>query len=173
MTTVAQHIAATDSAICTNIATLTNQRELLSQNVLSQLRNLVEGVAVRLRTGRGESEYDYPAIEAALSWVKADGRLNFVTKFHALLQPSASHYTFDGDTSERLMLRYYVYLLRLRILLHDWTGVEILNNLEAFPLDEDPALAEYHEKIASEIGIPGRATSDRRDRFYIHKTAHS
>jgi hypothetical protein len=170
MATVAQHIAATDSAICTNIATLPNQRDLLSQNVLGQLRNLVEGVAVRLHTGSGDTEHDYAAIEAALAWVKSNARLNFVTKFHTLLQPSASHYTFDGDTSERLMLRYFVYMLRLRTLLHDQTGVAILNNLEAFPLDQDPALAEYHRKIATEIGKPGRATSDRRDRFYIHKT---
>lgn len=170
MATVAKHITATDSAICTNIATLTNQRDLLSQNVLSQLRNLVEGVAVLLHTGDGDTEHDYPAIKAALKWVGEEGRLNFVFEFHNLLRPSASHYTFDGDTSERLMLRYYVYMLRLRALLHDRTGVAILNNLEAFPLDQDPALAEYHRKIATEIGKPGRATSDRRDRFYIHKT---
>lgn len=170
MATVAQHIAATDSAICTNIATLTSHRDLLSQNVLSQLRNLVEGVAVRLHTESADTEHDYVAIEAALAWVKANGRLNFVTKFHALLQPSTSHYTFDGDTSERLMLRYYEYMLRLRNLLRDQAGVDVLGNLEAFPLDQDPALAEYHEKIAVEIDNPGRATSDRRDRYYIHKT---
>lgn len=170
MTTVAQHIAATDSAICANIAKLTNQRDLLSQNVLSQLRNLVEGVAVQLHTGDGDAEYKYSAIEAALTWVRANGRLNFVTKFHTLLQPSASHYTFDGDTSERLMLRYYEYMLRLRTLLHDQTGLTVLGNLEDFPLDQDPALAEYHERIAAEIDTPRRATSARRDRFYIHKT---
>jgi len=170
LTTVAQHIAATDSAICANIAKLTNQRDLLSQNVLSQLRNLVEGVAVQLHTGDGDAEYKYSAIEAALTWVRANGRLNFVTKFHTLLQPSASHYTFDGDTSERLMLRYYEYMLRLRTLLHDQTGLTVLGNLEDFPLDQDPALAEYHERIAAEIDTPRRATSARRDRFYIHKT---
>jgi hypothetical protein len=170
MATVAEHIGAADSAICTNIATLTSQRDLLSQNVLSQLRNLVEGVAVRLHTGDGDTEYNYDAIEAALAWVRANGRLNFVTRFHTLLQPSASHYTFDGDTSERLMLRYYECMLRLRTLLRDQTGVGILRNLESFPLDQDPALAAYHQKIAAEIGKPGRATSDRCDRYYIHKS---
>lgn len=170
MATVAQHISATDSAICANIATLTSQRDLLSQNVLSQLRNLVEGVAVHLHTGDGQAEYNYDAIEAALTWMRANGRLNFVTKFHTLLQPSASHYTFDGDTSERLMLRYYEYMVRLRTMLRDQAGVAILDNLELFPLDQDPALAEYHQKVAGEIDKPGRATSDRWDRYYIHKT---
>lgn len=87
--------------------------------MLGQLRNLVEGVAVQLHAGNGDVQYNYGAIEAALTWVRATGRLNFVTKFHTLLQPSVSHYTFDGDTSERLMLRYYEYMLRLRTLLHD------------------------------------------------------
>jgi len=170
LSNVAQHIAASDSAICGNIATLTSQRDLLAQNVLSQLRNLVEGVAVRLHTGDPNATYDYDAIETSLAWVRGNGRLNFVSKFHTLLQPSVSHYTFDGDTSERLMLRYYEYMLRLRKLLKEQTGDTVLHNLEAFPLDQDPALAEYHEKIAAAIAVPGRATSARRDRYYIHKT---
>lgn len=170
MASVAEHIEAADAVICANIAALPNQRDLLSQNVLGQLRNLVEGVAVRLHAGSGEVMYDYDAIEGALAWVKANGRLNFVTKFHTLLKPSVSHYTFDGDTSERLMLRYYEYMLRLRTLLYNEAGVAVLGNLELFPLDQDPALAEYHEKIAVEIDKPGVATSARHDRFYIHKT---
>jgi len=170
LATVAEHVRAADAVICANIAKLPSQRDLLSQNVLGQLRNLVEGVAVRLHSASGDVEYNYDAIESALSWVKANGRLNFVTKFHTLLQPSVSHYTFDGDTSERLMLRYYEYMLRLRTLLYKEAGVKVLDNLELFPLDQDPALAEYHEKIAVEIDKPGRATSARHDRFYIHKT---
>ena len=79
MSTVAEHIEAADAVICANIATLPSQRDLVSQNVLGQLRNLVEGVAVRLHAASGEVEYNYDAIEGALSWVKANGRLNFVT----------------------------------------------------------------------------------------------
>jgi hypothetical protein len=31
-------------------------------------------------------------------------------KFHDLLKISTSHYTLDGDASERLMLKYYEYI---------------------------------------------------------------
>ena len=41
MTTVSKQIQSTDEAICRNIESLTDQRALLSQNVLSQLRNLM------------------------------------------------------------------------------------------------------------------------------------
>jgi hypothetical protein len=63
MTTVGEHIQSTDEAICRNIDSLTDQRALLSQNVLAQLRNLVEGVAVRLHAGRDDTEYNYAAID--------------------------------------------------------------------------------------------------------------
>src|SRR5690242_12086694 len=61
MTTVGEHIQSTDAVICQNVDSLTDQRELLSQNVLAQLRNLVEGVAVRLQLGSADAEYNYAA----------------------------------------------------------------------------------------------------------------
>jgi hypothetical protein len=39
-----------------------------------------------------------------------------------LLQASVSHYTLDRDPSERLMLKYYEYLLRTRDLAKDVLG---------------------------------------------------
>lgn len=170
MVTVAEHIASIDDAICMNIETLNGHRELLSQNILGQMRNLVEGAAVYIHTRRGDTDFDYKFITPALEWVSSQGKLNFVTRFHKLLQPSVSHYTFDGDTSERLMLRYYEYLLRLRKILHDISDVDILDNLESFPLNQDPALTEYHTKIALAIENSGQPPSNRRDRYYIHKT---
>lgn len=172
MTTVTKQIQSADEAICRNIELLADQRALLSQNVLSQLRNLVEGVAVRLHTGSPDAEFNYAAVAPGLAFVKSKARFNFLGKFHKLIEKSASHYTLDGDASERLMLKYYEYLLRIRSLLQDNCGVAALANLEAFPVDLDPSLREYHEKIAARIEVahstpPNRST---RDRYYIHKT---
>jgi energy-coupling factor transporter ATP-binding protein EcfA2 len=62
--------------------------------------------------------------------------------------------------------------LRLRILLKDSCGIDVLSNLESFPVDLDPSLREYHEKIAARIQMlrstpPG---SGAQARYYIHKT---
>lgn len=172
MTTVSKQIQSADEAICRNIEALADQRALLSQNVLSQLRNLVEGVAVRLHTGSPVAEFNYDAVEPALAFVKSKGKFNFLGKFHKLIQKSASHYTLDGDASERLMLKYYEYLHRIRSLLQDNCGVAVLANLESFPVDLDPSLREYHEKIAARIEAVRSTRPDRgaRDRYYIHKT---
>lgn len=172
MATVSKQIQSADEAICRNIESLADQRALLSQNVLSQLRNLVEGVAVRLHTGSPDAEFNYAAVEPGLDFVKSKARFNFLGKFHKLIQKSASHYTLDGDASERLMLKYYEYLHRIRSLLQDNCGVAVLANLEVFPVDLDPSLREYHEKIAARIEAIRSIRPDRspKDRYYIHKT---
>ena len=173
MTTVKKHILNVDQAICQNIETLAGQRGLLSQNLLAQIRNLVEGVAVFLHTNPSDVEFHYNAVDPGLVFVKSKGKLNFLGKFHKLIQKSASHYTLDGDTSERLMLKYYEYLYRTRSLLKDSYNLSILTNLEKFPVDLDPSLREYHEKIAERIESSRSTYSPANSvngRYYIHKT---
>lgn len=172
MLTVGGQIQSADHVISQNMELLADQRALLSQNILSQMRNLVEGIMVLLHKGSPHSEFMYSDIAAGAAFVKSRGKLNFVGRFHKLIQKSASHYTMDGDASERLMLKYYEYLYRIRSLLHDECGISVLSNLEAFPVDLDPSLREYHEKIAARIEAI-RSTPLRRsaqDRYYIHKT---
>ena len=172
MSTVDTHIRSIDGVICSNIATLGDKRGLLSQNMLSQLRNLIEGVAVLIHTNDGNAEHDYEAITAGLAFIKSRGNLAFLNRFYTLLQPSTSHYTFDGDASERLMLKYYEYLHRLRVFLHDQFGMDVLVNLELFPIDLDPSLREYHEKIAERISTVRQLPTDddTSSRYYVVRT---
>jgi len=173
MTKIIQQIKNADAAICRNIESLADQRTLLSQNILSQLRNLVEGIAVCLHTGCSpDAEFNYTSIEPGLAFVKSKAKFNFLGKFHKLIQISTSHYTLDGDASERLMLKYYENLHRIRSLLQDSCGVSVLANLEAFPVDLDPSLREYHEKIAVRIEVARSTRPDNspKHRYYLHKT---
>ncbi|MBP6189692.1 MAG: AAA family ATPase [Azonexus sp.] len=172
MASVSKQIQNADEAISRNIESLAGQRALLSQNVLAQLRNLVEGVVVRIHTGKPDAEFNYAAVEPGLAFVKSKGKFNFLGKFHKLIQISASHYTLDGDASERLMLKYYEYLYRVRSLLQANCDMAVLANLEDFPVDLDPSLREYHEKIAARIDVTRSASPDNspRDRYYIHNT---
>ncbi|MDE0117730.1 MAG: hypothetical protein OXT07_14090 [bacterium] len=172
MTTVGEQIQSANDAICENIDSLADDRALLSQNVLAQLRNLVEGVVVRLHTGKSSAEFKYEAVAPALAFVRADARFNFLGRFHKLIQKSASHYTLDGDASERLMLKYYEYLFRTRRVLTDCCETDVLANLESFPIDLDPSLKEHHGKIGDRIEAVRRSrlSSGRSDRYYIHKT---
>lgn len=105
-----------------------------------------------------------------MSHVGSKGQLNFVSRFHKLLQISASHYTMGGDPSERLMLKYFDYLLRIRELVNTQFGFNILINLEEFPVDLDPSLREYHQMIVKRLKVAqaGPPSRSRKDRYYIH-----
>ncbi len=172
MTSVNEQIQNADSAICRNIELLADQRGLLSQNVLAQIRNLVEGVSVRLYKNSPNADFNYSDVSHSLDFVKSRAKYNFLNRFHNLIQKSSSHFTLDGDTSERLMLKYYEYLFRVRKLLRDECSISALRNLEDFPVKLDPSLKEYHEKIAAKIDEVSSLTSEStpKNRYYIHKT---
>lgn len=166
-------ILATDKVICKNISRFDDsERGLLSQNILAQLRNFVEYIADKIyANGADLDPNDYTLNVDALKYLKTRGDLRFLHQFHELLQKSVSHYTLDENSSERLMLKYYEYLLKIKIFLNDTYGLQVLNNIEDFPLDTDTELSEYHEKIAEKIcyPIPGCSTSTYSDRYYIQK----
>ena len=170
MSTVDEQIRNAASTISSNITSLGHDRTLLAQNILSQLRNLVEGVMVRLHTGRGDVEFQYASVGPAIAHVSSHGKLNFLSRFHKLLQISSSHYTMGGDPSERLMLKYYDYLHRIRDLARTQLQLNLLPNLEDFPVDLDPSLREYHEKIAARV-LAARSSPPSqapKARYYIH-----
>lgn len=171
MTTVRDQITSTNQAICTNIDLLAEQRGLLSQNILSQLRNLIEGVAVGLHHKSLDTQFNYDNITPALDFIKSQGKLNFLSKFHKLIQKVASHYTLDNDNSERLMIKYYEYLHKTRHIINASLGINTLTNLEKFPINLDPSLREYHDKIAERIYL--KPVNDNikliSGRYYIHK----
>ena len=172
MASIDSQIVSVGLVISRNIDELADDRGLLSQNTLAQLRNLVEAVALRLHLGGGTAEFDWALTHDAVAWVGSQSRsMSFLRRFHNLLQMSASHYTLEGDASERLMLSYFEYLVRTRRLVREQCGIEILTNLENFPIDTDPALRIYHEKIAERIDAERLAPrgGESRDRYYVRK----
>lgn len=166
-------ILATDKVICKNISRFDDsERGLLSQNILAQLRNFVEYIADKVYAGGSDLDPNNYALNVeALKHLQTRGDLRFLHQFHELLQKSVSHYTLDENGSERLMLKYYEYLLKIKIFLNDTYGLHVLDNIEDFPLDTDTELSEYHEKIVEKICYPspGCSTSTYSDRYYIQK----
>jgi hypothetical protein len=171
MSTADQQIRNAAGTISENIAALEGNRKLMSRNIIKQLRDLTEGVIVRFHTNDGGAEFNYDSIKAGLDWIKSSRKsFNFLSRFHKLLQMSESHYTFEGDVTERLMLKYFDYLMQIRTLLHNECDIDVLENLEAFPIDLDDSLAEYHRKIAERVDAAGLlpASEGKDDHYYVH-----
>lgn len=161
-----------DNVICKNIAKFdVSDRGLLSQNILSQLRNFVEHISL-IAYGNGQDiENSYANIEKANAYVKSRGNLKFLSKFHRLLQITASHYTLDEENSERLMLKYYEYLLKIKAFLESTYNLKVLKNIDEFPITTDSNLKEYYEKISAKINKLSFAGTRNTysDRYYIQK----
>ena len=173
MLRVDEAILDTNKVICKNIAIFdASERGLLSQNILSQLRNFVEYIVQKVHSNGVDTDpNNYENKKEAWESIKTRGNLRFLSKFHALLQKSVSHYTFDEGGSERLMLKYYEHLLKIKVFLKATYNLEVLNNIDDFPLNLDTNLMEYYEKIAVRIMKPSRYETQNpyNDRSYIQK----
>jgi helicase, putative len=188
MGTVRQQIENCSSNICKNIEIygteiLSNKEESsqhklrgsLAQSILAQLRNLVEAVAAgHALDGNLEAKFAFKDEKGSVSKYvrkcKGSRKSKFIADFHDLLQKSTSHYTLSESDAERLMLKYYEYLLKIRAFCADEWGIYILENLKRYPLNLDRGLQKYYEIIAKEIDRKDLSPlPDRRDRYYIDR----
>ncbi|HRH23137.1 MAG TPA: ATP-dependent RecD-like DNA helicase [Candidatus Magasanikbacteria bacterium] len=172
MNQIDSQILTIDENIQQNIEKFSpRERGLLSQNILSQLRNFVEHISLKAYCNGKDIENTYENIVKAIKYVETRGDLKVLSKFHYFLQKIASHYTLEQDASERLMLKYYEYLLRTKAHVKKAYRLDVLKNIDQFPLDTDSNLREYREKIAERINRPesDRERGDYYDRYYIQK----
>ena len=166
-------ILDTNGVICDNISQLSfADRGLLSQNILGQIRNFVEYIAIKAYSnGQDVNSNDYDLNVAALKDMQRRGDLRFLYRFHEMLQKSVSHYTVDKDGSERLMLKYYEHLLKIKLYLKRTFNLDVLENISDFPLNTDTELSDYYEKIAERIKSPSALSYPvtYNDRYYVQK----
>lgn len=167
MRNVDEQINISDKAIYKLIDTFeADERGFLSQNILNNLRTFVEAVSVKVA---GETDYSNDIFKTrAKNYVAARTNLRFLSQFHKRLQESKSHYATDEEASERLMLKYYIYLLKIKSLLKTSYNMDVLKNIDKFPLGTDQTLNEYYSKIVEKIKNPN-STGEPKERFYIQK----
>ena len=173
MLKIDKDIMTINDVICSNIDLIEIDgvsRALIAQNLLSQSRNLVEHIAVKLFGQGKEIEANWQTIPKANTYIKQNNRYQFLRRFHEFLQESKSHYTPENEGAERLLLKYYHYYLMIRDFMKTNFGMDLLNNLEKFPLDNDKSIQEYHEKITEQLAVV-RPFSDlsKASRLYVHK----
>lgn len=165
-----KQILNTDKVICRHISNLSNStRGEISQDILPQLRHFVEHIMLKIYANGNDIEDTQDNVKQAVKYAKSQDYLRHISRFHHFLQVSVSHRTLEEENSERLMLKYYEYLLRIRILLHEKYSLDVLANLEQFPIETDESLNEYYLKIAQKVdGYNQSSRTDfKYDRFYI------
>ena len=160
-----------NKTICENIELIDfTSRGLVSQNILSQARNLVEHVAMKAYGTEHDLTVGYGDIKTSLSFIKTDNKYLFLRKFHEFLQESRSHYGSSHEGAERLILKYYKYLVELKNFVKDEYGLEILQNIDKFPVNTDKTIQEYYEKIADVLKQNRPLVQyNKGERYYVKK----
>lgn len=172
--TIDNRIITLDNIICTNIDSISvDDRGFLSQNILSQLRKLVEHVDLKIYfmdQGK-ELEINQDNFKQAEKYIAARKGTKFLNDFHNFLQISESHYITNDDSAERLMLKYYKYLIKIKIIMKDYYNIDILRNIAKFPINQDKDLMQYYEKIVEQVECVKLDKQDKfiDGRYYVQK----
>ena len=152
--------------------TVLKDKGFLSENILSQLRNLVEDVAILINNKSNGLNLDssYFNVGQSMVYVKSKKNYKFLYEFHKYLQGTASHYTPNEDGAERLVSYYFRYLCLIKKTLKDEYDIDIINNIDLFPIYDDKSMKENYdiicEKIES-INIENRKAIEGK--FYVEK----
>lgn len=170
MRTIDDEIRIIDSAICRYLDNIDDStRGVISQDILAHLKNLVEHVMLKYYSPHEDIDDTEENIEKAAEHAQTNGHLKVLYRFRNYLEIVASHYTLDEDSSERLMLKYYDYLLETQNLLYRDFRIVILHNLDKFPLNLDTALQEYYSKISEKINRYDTQLIGEGEKYYIQK----
>lgn len=137
-----------------------------AQRILSIVRNLNDHVADKLWSDLHPQEP--MAVNKVAS--KMSGKYYYIKQFDTYLRTSVSHFTPNEDGAERLLLKYYKYLLQLKKLVFDRYRMDILKNINCFIDDTDEQTHQFYSKIAKSIDeIVPETQSNDFDNYYIDK----
>ena len=150
-----------------------NDRGLLSENILAQLRNLTEDIAILINNKENGLDLDchYDNVKPSMDYIMGIKKYKYIQKFHHFLQSTVSHYTPSENDAERLMLYYFRYLCMFKETLEGECSLKVLHKLEDFPIYEDNMTKEHYQKICKKIEEVQDKTNKslKRGRFYVNK----
>ncbi len=144
----------------------------LSENILSQLRNLVEDVVILLNNKQNNLTLDthYDNVNASFEAIKGIKKYKFLSDFHSYLQGTASHYTPNEDSAERLVKYYYRYICLIKKLLKEELNIDIINNIDLFPVYDDKSMKENYDIICDKVEhIDISKKKSIKGKFYVEK----
>jgi len=165
-------ILESNKIICRQISRLdSSTRGEVSQEILESLRHFVEHILLKAYANGGDIEDTQDNIKAAVKHAKSAPKLKHLSRFHHFLQVATSHRVVKEENAERLMLKFYEFLLRTKNFMSDNYAMLVLENLEQFPLNIDDELIEYYTEISNKIDMYKTPLHNgfRYDRFYVQK----
>lgn len=144
----------------------------LSENILAQLRNLVEDVAILINNRENNQSLDtqYENISPSLDFLKGKSKYKFILDFYNFLKGTSSHYTPSEDGAEKLVAYYFRHICLTKKLLHSNYNIEIIKNIDKFPIYDDKSMKENYDLICNVVEKEKDTPSKFiKGKFYVQK----
>ncbi|WP_258108837.1 hypothetical protein [Campylobacter lari] len=154
-----------------NIKKHEDDRGFLSQNILNELINLIEHIALYIynRDTNNNLINHCDNLNIGIAYISDKAKYVNIRKMHNFLKISTFRYTPDEETSERLMLKYISILIKIKQFCKNNLNLDILQNIYEFPIKLDNLSLQYYERVANKINNTSVFEREIIDKFYIHK----
>lgn len=148
------------------------ERKEVAENIIVSLRHFVQNLQCYIREVKSPEIFDkrYKEEEQANSFCKANSKYNFLSEFLDCLNSSIGHQSIYGEYAERLIQKYFYFLIRIKKLFADEFNIKILDNLEKYPIDLDNSFFNYYKKIINGFnGLDLQPNLIKYERYYVQK----
>ena len=124
MPTIIERIKTIDKTICRHLDKVNGEtRGVISQDIIAHLIAFVEHIMLNFYSHNRDIPNTEDNIQKGIEYAQISSELKELYRFHKYLNIIAIHYSLDEDSSERLMLKYYKYLLTTQTIVKrswDW-----------------------------------------------------
>lgn len=154
------------AAIDEAFAVMTKEnRGKTARAILKNVRDLNDHIADKVWADISAQPMDLNKVASKLS-----GKYRFISRFDHFLRSSVSHFTPSEDGAERLLIRYYKYLIQLKQLMWQRYNMDILKNIDCFIENTDTQTKEYYEKVAISIdSLSLHKYKSTSDNYYVDR----
>ena len=144
---------------------LNQTRDSISRKILGELNRLCESVLIL-----NGLQYCSPiSLRTAYDYSLLSIKTKFLATFIQGLRYIGLRIPEEGQ-NERLMLKYYDFLWKIRQFMYERYSVVVLQNLEDFPRPANEEDKQYNELIASAIdSVKTTSNNWKSSRYYIQK----
>ena len=125
------------------------QRDHIAENLITNLRHFIQNIQCYIRECYYPKTFEKRQIELdeGNNFCKKNSKYNFLANFLDNLNASIGHQSITGEFAERLMQKYYYYLIKVKCLLKNEYSIDVLKNIEKYPVDLDNTFLNYYRKI--------------------------
>ena len=148
------------------------ERIQISEKLLDGLRHFTEAIMCFIREFDQPKEFvkRYDEIEESKKYCKSQAKYRFISDFEENLNGSVGHQDFFEEYAERLFLKYYGVLIRIKELFRIEFSFSLFKDITKYPIDLDESFLSYYRLIIKTLSKNDLNNNlSGCDSFYIQK----